>query len=136
MTGFLDTNVVVRYFTGEPPGLAQQAAEIIDGVTDLYVTDVVLAETAYVLMSLYRVPRDVVIDQLMALVQKRNVSPFALDRGLVLHGLLLCRPSGRVSVADAMVWAAARSAGANMVYSFDERFPKDGIEVRPTASDS
>jgi predicted nucleic acid-binding protein len=134
LTGFLDTNVVVRYLTGEPPGLAERAAEIIDGVPDLYVTDVVLAETAYVLMSVYRVPRDIVIDHLVAFLQKRNVSPYALDKGLALHGLLLCRPSARVSVPDAMVWAAARSAGADTAYSFDERFPQDGLKVRQRAS--
>jgi hypothetical protein len=29
-----------------------------------------------------------------------------------------------------MVWAAARSAGAAVVYSLDERFPADGLEVQ------
>lgn len=42
----------------------------------------------------------------------------------------MCRPSGRVSFGDAMVWAAARSAGVEVVYTFDRRFPSVGIEVR------
>ena len=133
MSGFLDTSVVVRYLTGDPPDLADQAARIIDQQDDLQITDVVLAETAYVLTSVYQVPRDVVVDHLIALVQKENISPFALDMGLVLHALLLCRPSARVSFADGMIWAAARSAGAKVVYSLDERFPQDGLEVRSTA---
>jgi predicted nucleic acid-binding protein len=53
-----------------------------------------------------------------------------LDKGAVIQGLLLCRSSKRVSFADAMVWAAARSAGAEAVYSFDERFPAGGIAIR------
>ena len=133
MSGFLDTSLVVRYLTGDPAELAEQAAQIIDGEADLRITDVVLAETAYVLMSAYSVPRDVVADHLVAFVQKKNISPFGLDKGIVLKALLLCRPSARVSFADAMVWAAARSAGSKVVYSFDERFPIDGLEVRRTA---
>ena len=130
MSAFLDTSVVVRYLTGDPPELAERAASIVDGVDELQVTDVVLTETAYVLTSVYQIPRDVVVDHLIAFLQKQNVSPFGLDKGLVLQALLLCRPSGRVSFADAMVWAAARSAGGELVYSLDERFPADGLEVR------
>ena len=130
MSGFLDTSIVVRYLTGDPPEMAEQAAQVIDGRDNLQVTDVVLAETAYVLTSMYQVPRNMVVDHLVALLQKENISPFALDKGLVLQGLLMCRPSGRVSFADAMVWAAVRSAGSRIVYSLDERFPEDGIEIR------
>ena len=130
MSGFLDTSIVVRYLTGDPSGLAEQAARLIDGGEELQVTDVVLAETAYVLTSVYRVRRNVVVDHLVAFLQRHNVSPFGLDKGIVLQALLLCRPSGRVSFADAMVWAAARSASSNVVYSLDERFPGDGVEVR------
>ena len=130
MSGFLDTSVIVRYLTGDPPELAEQAAKIIDEDDNLLVTDVVLTETAYVLTSVYQVPREVVVDHLVAFLQKENISPFALDKSLVLHALLLCRPSGRVSFADAMVWAAARSSSTKVVYSLDERFPSDGLEVR------
>lgn len=130
MSGFLDTSIVVRYLTGEPPELAEKAARIIDGEERLQVTDVVLAETAYVLTSVYGISRSVVVDHLIAFLQKENISPFALDKGVVLQALLLCRSSGRVSFADAMLWAAARSSGGNVVYSLDERFPEDGLQVR------
>ncbi|MBI2957591.1 MAG: PIN domain-containing protein, partial [Chloroflexi bacterium] len=87
----------------------------------LAVTDVVLTETAYVLTSVYHVPRNVVVDHLIQFLQKENVSPHGLDKSFVLQAFLLCRPSGRVSFGDAMIWAAARSSGATVVYSFDER---------------
>lgn len=130
VSGFLDTRMIVRYLTGDPPDLAQRAAKVIDGREELQVTDVVLAETAYVLTSVYKIARPIVVDHLIAFLQKENVSPFALNRGLVLQALLLCRSSGRVSFADAMVWAAARSAGSKVVYSLDERFPAEGLSIR------
>ncbi len=130
MSGFLDTSIIVRYLTGEPPDMADQAASIIDQEADLQITDVALVETAYVLTSVYKVPREVVVDHLIAFLQKENISTFAIDKGLTLQALLMCRSSGRISFADAMVWSAARSSGKATVYSFDERFPSDGVEVR------
>ena len=130
VTGFLDTSVVVRYLTGDPPDMAAKAARIIDEEDGLQLTDVVLAETAYVLTSVYRVAREVTVDHLVDFLQKENISTFGLDKGIVLQALLLCRPSSRVSFADAMVWAAARSSGGKVIYSLDERFPEDGLVVR------
>ncbi len=110
--------------------MAEQAARVIDGEEGLQITDVVLAETAYVLTSVYRITRSEAVDHLVAFLQKQNISTFVLDKGLVLQALLLCKPSGRVSFADAMLWAAARSSETKVVYSLDERFPQDGLEVR------
>lgn len=124
---FLDTSVVVRYLTDDPPDAAHLARQIIDGVDALTLTDVVLIESLYVLTSVYKIPRGVVVDQLVRLVAKENITVFALDKDTVIHGLLLCRRSGRVSISDAMIWAAARSANASTVFSFDRRFPTEGV---------
>lgn len=75
MSGFVDASLVVRYLTGDPPDLAEQAAKIIDKEDNLLVTDVVLTETAYVLTSVYQVSRAVAVDHLIAFIQKENISP-------------------------------------------------------------
>jgi predicted nucleic acid-binding protein len=59
-----------------------------------------------------------------------NLHFHALDKALVITALLLCRPSGRVSFGDALIWAAARAHPSSAVYSFDERFPPEGIDLR------
>ena len=126
---FIDTNVVVRYLTGTPPEQAAEAARIIEGVS-LQIPIVVLTETAYVLASQYQFSRARIIDGLLSLVRRNNVSIYSIEKDLVLQGLRMCRPSGRVSVADAMIWAAARSSGARVIYTFDRRFPDEGVELR------
>lgn len=136
MPSFLDTSMVVRYLTDDPPELSEKAARIIDSEEQLYITDVVLVETAYVLTSVYGISRTIVVDHLIAFLQKENIFPFALDKGRVLQAFLFCRPSGRVSFADAMIWAAARSSGSKVVYSLDERFPGDGLDIRQDPGDS
>ena len=131
MSIFIDTSMVVRYLMDDPPEMAGQAAKVIDGENNLRLTDVVIAETAYVLTSVYRVSRETVVDFLIAFLNKQNISLFQLDKGVVLEALLLCRPSARVSFADAMLWAAARSAaGSSIIYTLDERFPGEGVDVR------
>ena len=130
MSGLLDTSILVRYLTGEPANLAEQAAQVIDHEEALQVSDVVLAETVYVLTSVYSVPREIVVDHLILFLQKENIRPFALEKNNVLQALLLCRPSGRVSFTDALIWAAAHETEEKVVYSLDERFPRDGVEVR------
>jgi len=135
MSAFVDTSVLVRYLTADPPAMLDAARRIVDEVDVLVLTDVVLAETAFVLLSVYRVPRRAVVDSLVDVVRKRNISVHAVDKDVAIQALLLCRGSTRVSFVDAMLWAAARSVAGTMaepmiVYSFDERFPAAGIALR------
>ncbi len=130
MSGFLDTSMVVRYLVRDVPAMAEQAAGVIEREDDLWITGVALAEISYVLRSTYRLPRETVIDALCELLNRQNVSCYDLKNELAVQALLKCRPTGRTSIADALIWAAARDSGKNVVYSFDQRFPSDGIEVR------
>ena len=127
---FLDTNILVRHFTGQPADQAEHARRILSEAGNVLVTDVALNETAYVLGSQYGIARELIVDWLVSLLRRDNISVYAIDKNIAIEGLLMCRPSGRVSFADAMVWAAARSVGVGVVYTFDRRFPSDGIEVR------
>ena len=49
MTAFLDTNVLVRHVTGDPPELAERATRFLATAEDLLLPDLILAEVAYVL---------------------------------------------------------------------------------------
>jgi predicted nucleic acid-binding protein len=130
LTALVDTSVVVRYLTGDQRELADRAGRIIDSSIELRIPEIVLVEAAHVLERVYRIPRDVVVDHLIGLLQRMNIRPLVLDKPLAIQALLLCRPSNRVSFPDAMIWASVRASGAAAVYSFDERFPADGIVVR------
>lgn len=132
----LDTSILIRYLIGAPSQSARLSREIIEGGDDLTITDVALAEVAWVLGSFYRLPRETVVDHLLGLLGRANINTFRLEKHIVREALLLCRPSGRVSFAGALIWAAARSAGGAPVYSLDRRFPSDGIEVRSAPRDA
>ena len=133
MSGFLDTSVIVRYFTDDPPEMGAIAAGIIDELDDLVVTPVILAEAAFALTRQYNQPREVVVDQLVALLENDNIDVRGLEKSIAIQALLLCRPSGRVSFADALLWAEARTAN-QPVFTFDERFPLNGIQILRAAT--
>lgn len=73
MSGFLDTSMTVRYLTKDPLTQAVQAAKIIQEDENLIITEGTIAETAHVLLSLYSVPRTVVLDRLIDLLQRENI---------------------------------------------------------------
>ncbi|HLI50836.1 MAG TPA: PIN domain-containing protein [Thermomicrobiaceae bacterium] len=131
MSGFLDANVVVRYITRDVPESNDTVRQIIEETPDLVLTEGIIGEIAFVLSRNYLLARQDVVDALVALLQRTNIEVYNLDTALVIDALMLCRPSHRVSFADAMLWAVARSAGTNTrVYSLDKRFPRHGIELR------
>ena len=127
---FLDTSTLVRYLLGLPEAMAERARSLIDSDRLLYLTGIVIAETAFVLTSFYKLPRETVIERLIECIQRENITTFGMEKALTVTGLSFCRPSGRISVPDALIWAAARSAGDSIVYTFDRRFPSEGIELR------
>ena len=130
MSAFVDTSVLVCYLTGSPPEMLATAKAIVDETEALHLTGVVIAETAYVLLSFYEVPRVVVTDSLIDLLGKVNLRTHDLNKELAIQALLLCRSSNRVSVADALLWATARStAPTPYIYSLDKRFPGEGVEL-------
>lgn len=126
---FLDTSVVVRYLTDDPPEMAARAAEVIDGGADIVLSEVVLVESAYVLESVYGVPRVELVDALISFVQRRNIKLLTLSKPLALEALKMCRDSKRHSFSDAMVWAEAVDSGAGRIYTFDRQFPSRGLET-------
>lgn len=129
MTALVDTSVVVRYLVDDVPEQARRAAEILDHERGLQVSSLVVVETACVLTSVYGIARDVAVDHLVALLQKENLDAADIDKGLMLEALLLCRPSHRISFADAFLWATARHGGIPRIVTFDRRFPDDGVEL-------
>ena len=49
MSALVDSNVLVRHLTGEPPEMASRATAFLDREQELPLADLVVAETVYVL---------------------------------------------------------------------------------------
>ena len=116
MSAFVDTNVLVRHLTGDPPSLAERATAFIASELELYLTDLVVAETVYVLESFYKAPREQVADAMRALVGMRSM--IMIDSALLLRAIEIYEVD-RLDFAEAYLVACAESTGIARVASFD-----------------
>jgi predicted nucleic acid-binding protein len=126
----VETSVLVRYLIGDPPDQGDAARRLMESADHVAISGIALAEVAFVLQSNYRVPRHEIVDRLVTLLQKENIRLVGLDKAIVAAALLLCRPSRRVSFADALINADVRSHGLSTLYTFDQQFPAEGLTLR------
>lgn len=120
MKALLDTNILVRHLTGEPPAQARRAKALLAGDDELILPDLVMAELVYVLESYYERPRDAVANVARALLALPSV---ASDHELLLRAIELYEAE-RLDFADAYLCAAAETWGIGMVASFDRRIDR------------
>ncbi|MBT8247677.1 MAG: PIN domain-containing protein, partial [Acidimicrobiia bacterium] len=88
MTAFLDTNVLIRHLTGDPPEPATRATAFLSTADELLLPDLILAETIYVLESFYEVPIEDVaqmVRSILAFPPIRTLDPALLLRSLEIY---------------------------------------------------
>ena len=127
MRALLDANVLVRHFTGTPPGQAGRATAFLSEAEELGLVDVVLAETVYVLQSVYGMSRDQVAVLMRAVVAYPSVVVDDID--IVLRSLRLYQVE-RLDFVDAYLVAVAESTGVGVVASFDRAIDRVGTVER------
>jgi len=110
----VDTNVIVRYLTGDAAEQFAKASALIGG-EEVYVCTTVLLETEWVLRRGYRFGRERIIAALAAFAGLPRVS--LEDPGLVAKALDWTRHG--MDFADALHLAKARDCEAFV--SFDQR---------------
>lgn len=126
MSAFLDTNVLVRHLTGDPADLAARATAYLGSERELLLTDLVAAETVYVLESFYEAPRDEVAQAVRSLVAFDSV--VCVDPALLLRAIELYE-TDRIDFAEAYLVACAESTGVGKVASFDRSIDRvDTVE--------
>ena len=120
----LDSNVLLRFFTGEPPGMFAAAAAFIEkaerGEVTLELSPLVLAETAFTLESFYKQPRREVARVLREFVQRLGVRLAERDR--LVEALDRVERTG-IHLVDAYLAALAMETQLP-VASFDRDFDR------------
>ena len=127
MSAFIDTNVLVRHLTGDPPEMAARATAYLSRETELLLTDLVVAETVYVLESFYEVPREQVAESIRSLLAMSSM--VAVDTALLLRSIEVYE-SERLDFAEAYLLACAESTGINVIASFDKSIDRVGTVKR------
>lgn len=127
MPAFVDTNVLVRHLTGDPPAMARRATAFLATADELLLADLVMAELVYVLESFYKAPRGRVADIVRAVVTFDAV--VTVDRDLLLRAAEVYEIH-RIDFAEAYLVASAERSGVGAIASFDRSIDRVPSVVR------
>ena len=127
MSAFVDTNILVRHLTWDPGHLARRATRYLASERDLLVTDLVIAETVYVLESYYGAPRSQLAGAMRSLISFDSI--VVVDRPLLFRSIELYE-TARLDFAEAYLVACAETTGVGRVASFDQAIYRVGTVQR------
>lgn len=116
MSAFLDTNVLIRHLTGDPPAQARRATAFLAAAEELLLPDMIVTEVVYVLESYYEVERGRVAELVRAIIGFPAV--VVVDQALLLRALEVYEVD-RLDFAEAYLVASAEASGVGKIASFD-----------------
>jgi len=117
VSSFIDTNVLVRHLVGDPPDMARRATAFLATEKLLFLADLIVAETVYVLESFYEIDRSRIAEAMRSLLAMESVR--VIDAPLLLRAIALYEGQ-RLDFADAYLVACAEITGVTRVASFDK----------------
>ncbi len=116
LSAVVDSNILVRHLTGDPPDQAKRATEFLRSSDGLILVDLVVAEVVYVLESVYEVERERVAELVRAVIGFPAV--VVPDEALLLRALEIYEQH-RIHFAESYLAACAEVSGVGVVASFD-----------------
>jgi len=127
---YVDTNVILRFLTGDPPDMAQSATRLFQAVEDGHVTlivdDIVIAEAVWVLESFYNHPVTDIATVLRDFLLQDGIQ--AEDKVTLLQALTLYETK-HIDFTDALIAARMQERGVERIFSFDAHFDRvSGIQ--------
>jgi predicted nucleic-acid-binding protein len=125
--GFVDTNVLIRLLTGDPPEQARRVTSFLAESEPLWLADLILAEVVYVLESVYEVERGDVARMARSIVTSERL--LVADVPLLLRTIEVYERH-RLAFADAYLVASAERSGIGAVVSFDKGISRVGTVSR------
>ncbi len=126
---FLDTNILLRYFTRDNDAKAQKALQLLtkveQGEERIITSSLVIFETIFTLQSFYKVPRANIKDLLLPIISLRGLH---LPEKQIYYRAFDLYVTKNISFADAYNAAYMLSEEVLTIYSWDTDFDKiEGI---------
>lgn len=116
----IDTNVLVRHLTGDPPSQARRATAFLRSENELILTDLVLAEMVYVLESFYGTSKTEIAGMARALLALPSIA--VVDHDPLLRALEFYE-TVRLDFAEAYLVALSELADVQIA-SFDRQIDR------------
>lgn len=117
----LDTNVVVRYLVQDDPAQSVKAAACIGQLTQSrpgFISLIVIAETAWVLKSVYRFTDSIIATAIERILQAAEL---VVQNEQQVFSAVAALKQGQGSFADALIGALGSAAGCDHTLTFDRK---------------
>ncbi len=119
---FVDTNLFIRYLTNDDPKLADRVEQLLDdaavGSVQLVTTELVMAESVWVLESSYRLTHA----QIAPLIRGILATPgMDVINGDLVGKALVMYELQNIDFVDAYIAALMEKQGIKDIYSFDRK---------------
>jgi predicted nucleic acid-binding protein len=126
---FLDTNILLRYFTRDDEQKAQRALDLLirveRGEEKIITSSLVIFETVFTLQRFYKVPRPRIKELILSIISLRGLH--LPGKNVYYHAFDLY-VTNNISFADAYNAAYMLSEKVSNIYTWDTDFDKiDGI---------
>ena len=122
---YADTNLFIRFFTGEPASQAHESKEFLEQVSkgkyELFVCDLIFAEIIYVLESVYQLDRNAVVEKMLAIIETSNT--VIENRRIILRALDLYEEKN-IDFIDAYLVSHSVKNNCTIIFTFDKDFKK------------
>jgi predicted nucleic-acid-binding protein len=112
LSAFLDTNVLIRHLTGDPPQQARRATRFLAQADELLLPDLIVAEVVFVLESFYEVERGRIAELVRAVIGFPAI--VVGDAALLLRAIEIYELE-RLDFAEAYLVASAEASGVGVV---------------------
>ena len=121
LSAFVDTKVLIRHLTGDPPAQARRTTAFLRAADELFLPDLIVAEVVYVLESFYEVERERVAELVRAVIGYPAI--VVVDASLLLRALEVYEVE-QIDFEEAYLVASAEVTGVDTIVSFDREIDR------------
>ena len=125
MISLLDTNVIVRFLTGNTDekfrGVYDFFQDIEQGKISVELKLIVLFQTIFVLKSYYKVPKGKIVKAMKGLLKLKGLK--IIEKKIVVS-MMDIWDSNNIEIVDAYLVACLEKNSQNILYSYDKDFDK------------
>ena len=129
MTSLLDTNVIVRFFTGNTDEKFRGVYDFFQGIEQGKISVelklIVLFQTIFVLKSHYKVPKGKIVGAMKGLLKLKGLK--IIEKKTVVS-MMDIWDSNSIEIVDAYLIACLEKNSQNILYSYDRDFDKFNIK--------
>ena len=122
---YADTNLFIRFFTGDSDNQSQESKKFLDQVSkgkyELFVCDLIVAEIIYVLESIYHLDRNEVVEKILAIAETDNT---IIENRQVILGALDLYEEKNIDFIDAYLASHLEKNNCDTIFTFDRDFRK------------